>query len=141
MTPQGLNPGDRVVELAALANSAAVATGAVASAWILWLVKKSWLMSAGALMAGGVVGFLVGQLVGRVLYHPGGNTVVVKVGSASLPSTVRAGLAGGIITASAIALLGILIFSAKSQASSVFGVAIGCGVVLGILFACLGSLL
>ena len=141
MPPQGLNPGDRVVELAALATSAAVATGAVASAWILWLIKKSWLLSAGSLIAGGVVGFLVGQLVGRVLYHPNGNTVVVKVGSASLLSTIRAGLAGGVVTAVAVGLLALLIFSAKSQASSVFGVAIGCGVVFGILFACLGSLL
>ena len=141
MLPQGPNPGDKVVELAALATSAAVATGAVASAWILWLTRKSWLISAAALIAGGVVGFLVGRLVGRVLYHPNGTTVVVKAGSASLLSTLRAGLTGGVVTALAIGLLAMLILSAKSQASSVFGVAIGCGVVLGILFACLGSLL
>ena len=141
MPPQGLNPGDRVVELAALATSAAVGTGAVASAWILWLIKKSWFLSAGALIAGGVVGFLVGRLVGRVLYHSGGNTVVVKVGSASLLSTIRAGLAGGVVTAFAVGLLALLVFSAKSQASSVFGVAIGCGVIVGLLFACLGALL
>ena len=141
MTPQGLNPGDRVVELAALATSAAVATGAVASAWVLWLIKKSWLISAGALIAGGVVGFLVGQLVGRVLYHTGGNTTVVKVGSASLSSTIPAGLAGGVVTALAVSVLAVLIFGARSQAASLFGVAIRCGVVLGILFACLGSLL
>ncbi len=141
MPPQGLNPGERVVELAALAISAAVATGAVASAWILWLIKKSWVISAGALIGGAVIGFLVGQLVGRVLYRTGGNTTVVKVGSASLPSTVPAGLAGGVVAAIAVGVLALLIFSARSQASSVFGVAISCGVVLGILFACLGSLL
>lgn len=141
MPPQGLNPGDRVVELAGLATSAAVATGAVASAWILWLIKKNWLISAGAPVAGGVFGFFVGQLVGRVLYHSGGKTTVIKVGSASLTSTIPAGLAGGVVTAIAVGVLALLIFSAKSQASSVLGVAIGCGVVLGILFACLGSLL
>jgi hypothetical protein len=141
MPPQGLNPGDRVVELAALAVSAAVATGAIAAAWILWLIKKSWLISAGALIAGGVVGFLAGQLVGRVLYHHNGNTVVVKVGSAGLASTIGAGVAGGVVTALLIGLLAILLFGAKTQASSAFGVAIGCGAVLGILFACLGSLL
>jgi hypothetical protein len=97
VAPQGLNPGDRVVELASLAISAAVATGAVASAWILWLIKKSWVISAGALIAGGVIGFLVGQLVGRVFYRTGGNTTVVKVGSAALPSTIPAGLAGGAV--------------------------------------------
>src|SRR5262245_2453771 len=99
MPPQGLNSGDRVVELAGLAISAAVTTGAVASAWILWLIKKSWLISSGALVAGGVFGFLAGQLVGRLLYRTGGNTTVVKVGSASLSSTIPAGLAGGVVTA------------------------------------------
>ncbi len=141
MPPQGLNPGDRVVELAALTISTAVATGAVASAWILWLLKKSWVISAGALIAGGIIGFLVGQLVGLFLYRTGGNTTVVKVGSASLPSTSPAGLAGGVVTAIVLGVLAFLIFSVRSQASSVFGIAIGCGVILGILFACLGTLL
>jgi len=141
MPPQGLNPGDRVIELAGVAISAAVATGAVAGAWILWFIKKSWLVSAGSLIAGAVVGFFAGQLVARVLYRAGGNTKVVKVGSASLSSTITAGLTGAIVTGVVIALLAMLIFSATSQASSLFGVAIGCGVVFGILFACLGSLL
>jgi hypothetical protein len=141
MPPSNLNPGDRVVELAALVISAAVTTGAIASAWILWLIKKSPLASAGALIAGAVVGFLVGQLMGRVLYHTAGNTVVVKVGSASLSSTIPAGLVGGVVTALAIGLLAVLIFNARSEASYLFGVAIACGVVLGIVFACLGSLL
>ena len=140
MPPSNLNPGDRVVELAGLAVSVAVTTGAIAGAWLLWLIKKSWLVSAGALIAGAVIGFVVGQLIARILYHPGGNTVVVKVGSASLASTIRAGLTGGVVTGIVIGLLALLIFGAKSQASSLFGVAIGCGIVLGILFACLGSL-
>ncbi|MBI5758471.1 MAG: hypothetical protein HZA46_08140 [Planctomycetales bacterium] len=140
MPPQGLNPSDRVVELGALAISAAVSTGAVAGAWILWLIKKSWLASAGSLVAGAVVGFVVGQLVARILYRTGGNTAVVKIGSASLSATIPAGLAGGVATAVAVGLLALLTFSSRSQALSLFGVAIGCGVVLGVLFACLGSL-
>src|SRR2546430_1476384 len=98
MPPQGLNPGDRVVELAGLAISAAVATGAVSSAWILWVIKQSWLISAGSLIASAVVGFFAGQLVARILYQAGGNTTVVKVGSASLSSTITAGLIGGVVT-------------------------------------------
>jgi hypothetical protein len=140
MPPQGLNPGDTVVELGGLAISTAVATGAVAGAWILWLIQKSWLASAGSLVAGAVVGLVAGQLVARILYRTGGYTTVVKVGSASLSSTIPAGLAGGIATAVALGLLALLIFSARSQALSLFGVAIGCGVVLGVLFACLNSL-
>jgi hypothetical protein len=140
MPPEGLNPGDRVVELAALAVSAAVATGAVAGAWILWLIKKSWLLSVASLVAGAVVGFFAGQLVAHILYRTGGNTTVVKIGSASLSSTIPAGLAGGVAAAVAIVLLAFLIFGARSRASSLFGVAIGCGLVLGVLFACLSSL-
>jgi hypothetical protein len=105
MPPQGLNPGDRVVELGALAISAAVVTCAIAGAWILWLIKKSWLASAGALVAGAVVGFVAGQLVARILYRTGGNATVVKVGSASSSSTIPAGLAGGVVTGIAVALL------------------------------------
>ena len=141
MPPQGLNPGDRVVELAALTVSAAVATGAVAGAWIVWLIKKSWLASAGSLIAGAIVGFAAGQLVARLLDRTAaGNTSIVKVGSASLSATITAGLAGGITTAMAVGLLALLIFSARNQALSLRVVAIGCGVVFGVLFACLGSL-
>jgi hypothetical protein len=142
MPPSNLNPGDRVVELAALAVSAAVATGAVAGAWVVWLIKKSWLASARAFIGGAVIGFAVSQLLVRILYRTAdGKMTIVKVGSASLSATIPAGLAGGIATAIAIGLLASLLLSVRSQALSLFGVAIGCGLVLGILFACLGSLI
>ena len=114
MPPSNLNPGDRVVELAGLAVSVAVTTGAIAGAWLLWLIKKSWLVSAGALIAGAIIGFVVGQLIARILYHSGGNTVVVKVGSASLSSTIRAGLTGGVVTGIVIGLLALLIFNSSN---------------------------
>jgi hypothetical protein len=83
----------------------------------------------------------VGQIVARILYRTAdGNTTVVKVGSASLSVTIPAGLSGGIVTAIIVTLIALLIFSAKSQALSLFAAAIGCGVVLGIVFACLSSL-
>jgi hypothetical protein len=78
--------------------------------------------------------------VARILYRTGGNTTVVKVGSASLSSTITAGLAGGVVTAVVVGLLALLIFGARSQALSWFGVAVGCGSVLGVLFACWSSL-
>lgn len=141
MPPQGLNPGDRVVELAALLRSAAVATGALAGAWLLWVLKKSWVASLGALAGGAALGFVVGHVLARILYRTAeGNTTIVKVGSASLPSTLPAGLAGGAATAAIVGLLALLIFGAKNQALPLFGIALGCGVVLGVLFACLGSL-
>lgn len=141
MPSEYINTGDMVVELAALVISTAVVTGAVTGAWILWLIKKSWLASLGALLAGAAVGYIVGQLVGGFLYRIGENTTVVKVGSESLPLTIPAGLAGGVTTALTVAILAVLIFNAKSEASSLFRVAMRCGMFLGILFACLGSLL
>jgi hypothetical protein len=141
MSSEGLNPGDRVVELAGLVISAAVATGAVAGAWLLWLIKKSWLMSTGGFVAGAAVGFGAGHLMARILYRTGGNTTVVKVGAASLASTIPAGLAGGIVTAITLGVLVVLIFNARNQALSLFGTAVACGVIIGVLWACLGSLL
>jgi FtsH-binding integral membrane protein len=141
MQPQGLNPGDRVVELAALASSAAIVTGAVAGALVAWLIKKSWLVSLGAFFAGAALGFVVAQVVVRVLYRSAdGHTAVVKVGSASLTSTIPAGLAGGVTMAVLVAGLALLLFGAESQAASLFGAALGCGVALGVLLAGLSSL-
>jgi len=140
MLPDHLNPGDRVVELAATAISVAIATGAVASASVVWLIKKSWFSSAGALVVGSAIGFVAGQLVARLLYRTAEHTTIVKVGSASLFATVRAGLAGGISTALVVGLLAILVFSARSQAMPIFSIAVACGSLFGVLFACLGSL-
>jgi hypothetical protein len=141
MPPEGLNPGDRVVELAGLLHSAAIATGALAGAWLLWLIKKSWIVSVGALIGGAALGFVVAHVLARLLYRTAeGNTTVVKLGSASLTSTIPAGLAGGVTTAVAVGVLAVLIFGAKDQAWTLFSVSLGCGFVLGVLFACLGSL-
>jgi len=138
MPLQVLKPGDRVVELGGLAVTAAVATGAVAGAWVVWLIKKSWLASAGSFIAGAVIGFVAGELVARIRYRTGENRTVAKVGTASLSATIPAGLVGGVVTGIAVGLLASLIFSARDQA--LFEVAIGCGIVLGVLFACLSSL-
>ena len=136
-----LSPGDKVVELPALLSTSAVVTGGVAGAWLLWLIKRSWLTSAGALVAGAVVGFLIARILARVLYRTaGGSTVVVKAGRASLSSTIRAGLAGGCATALVVAFLAILTFGARNQTAALFGSAIACGVVLGTLLASLSSM-
>ena len=76
----------------------------------------------------------------RILYRTCGGTTVVKVGTGSLLSTIRAGLAGGVATAVAVGLLALLFSGARSQALSLFGVAISCGIALGVLWACLGAL-
>jgi hypothetical protein len=142
MPSQGLSPGDRVVELASLVQSAAIISGSVAGAWVVWLIKKNWLPSLGAFFAGAALGFVVAQIVARVLYRTAdGQTTVVMVGGASLTSTIPAGLAGGIPTAILVAGLALLLSGTDGQALSLFGVALGCGIAFGVLFACLSSLL
>jgi hypothetical protein len=142
MPPEGLNPGDRVVELAGLLHSAAIATGALTGAWLLWLIKKNWVASLGALVGGAALGFVVAHVLALLLYRTAeGNTTVVKVGSASLASTIPAGLAGGLAAAVAVAFIAVFLFGAKSQAWTLFSISLACGIVIGCLFSCLGSLL
>lgn len=141
MPLQGLTPGDRVVELAGLVRSAAIISGSVTGAWVVWLIKTNWLVSLGALFAGATIGFVVAQIVARMLYRTAdGQTVVVRVGGASLTSTIPAGLAGGVPTAVLVAGLALLLPGVDGQAASLFGAALGCGIASGILFACLSSL-
>ncbi len=142
MPSQGLSPGDRVVELAGLVQTAAFITGAVAAAWLMWLIKRSWLASIAAFVPGAVLGYVVAQVVARVLYRgAGGQTAVVKVGVGALASAIPAGLAGALSTAALVALLALVIFRPKDQATSLFVVSLGCGALLGIIVACLASLL
>jgi hypothetical protein len=142
MPPQNLSPGDRVVELAAVVTTAAIVSGAIIGSAVVWIIKKNWLASVGAFFAGALLGFVLAQFIGRLLYKTAdGNTTIVKVGSAGLSATIPAGLAGSVTTAVVVALIAILVFSAKSQAPNLFGIAIGGGLIFGIVFACLSSLL
>lgn len=135
-----LNPGDRVVELAALAVSAGVATGAIAGACVLGFIERSWLGAAGGFCAGAVAVLLIAQPLARSLYRTGDDTTVVKVGSESLRATIPAGLVGGVAAGVTVALLAVLSLGAVSLAVPVFGIAIACGAVLGIALACLATL-
>ena len=142
MPPQGLNPGDRIVELAGLVQSAAIITGAVTAAWLMWRIKRSWAASSAAFVAGAVLGYGMAQVVGRVLYRGAdGQTTVVKAGIGALGSAIPAGLAGGLSAAVLVALLALVIFGSMDQATSLFLVSLGCGAVMGVIVACLASLL
>jgi hypothetical protein len=137
-----LKPGERVVELAAVSVSAAVVAGAAAGAWVAWIVKQGWTESALGFVAGAALGYGLGQLVARHFYRTDdGHTSVVRVGSGSLPSTLRAGLMGGILAAAAIGVLAFLVPGAMAQALPILGAAIACGAVLGTVVACGSSLL
>jgi hypothetical protein len=140
MPENPFHPGERVVELAGVVQSVAIFTGAVTGAATAWLAKRSWLVSGTSLLIGAVLGFAVGLLAARIFYHSAeGMTTVVRVGSGSLPSTIRAGLAGALPTALIVASAAVFVLSAPAQ--SAFTTSLLCGAIIGVTFACLSSLL
>jgi len=140
MADQPLQAGERVVELAALVRTVGAVTGVVVGAATTWLVKRTWWPSLAAFILGAVAGFVVSSFVWR-LYRPGGQTIVVRVGSGSLSHTIAAGLVGGVPVALVVGLAVLVCFSAWSRVMTVLGTSLGCGIVLGVIFACLASLL
>ena len=139
MTDKQLNPGDLVVELAVLAQSAAILSGAVAGAATVWLTSGSWSTAVAALFAGGFLGFMAGFLVARVLYRSGdGQTTVVRVGIQALSSAIPAGLAGGLSSVFVVGTAAILLYSVPVWMALI--VALLCGALIGVGLAFAASL-
>jgi hypothetical protein len=69
MSTQNLQPGDRVVELAALVHTTALLTGAASAACNTWRIKHAWLPALGALVAGAVLGLIVAQALSRLFFR------------------------------------------------------------------------
>lgn len=140
MPNQGLQPGDTVVALAGVVQSVAALTGGVVGAVTTRLAKRSWMACGIAFIVGGVAGFALGFLLGRIFYRTAeGMVTVVRAGPASLPVTIRAGLVGSLPSAILVASAAVIIISAPAQSSLVTSLLIG--LVLGVAFACCGSLL
>lgn len=100
-----LQPGDRVIELAALTRSAALLTGAVVSGILAWLTKHSALLCLGLAVAGAVVGGLMGTMMGRLLFPATtGHVAVVTVGRSSWPSTLKAAVPSALLVSALITL-------------------------------------
>lgn len=140
MPDQGLQSGERVVEIAAVVHTASIVSGAIASTATTWLVSGSWRSSLVALVLGAFIGFVVSQFPSR-LYSSGGQTAVAKVGSSSLSATVPAGLLGGVSVTLVVGIAVLWCFSAWSQAVLLLGTSLGCGLVVGVVLAILASLL
>jgi hypothetical protein len=141
MHPPGLRTGDRIVELAGLASTTAVVTGGVASGWIVWLIIDNWLTAIGAVIPGSVLGYVAARTVGKFLYRTvDGHKWVAKVGRASLPATIRAGLSGSMTAAVGVVAVGLVLFGVSDHLAALIGIAFGCGLVFGVVFACTASL-
>jgi len=89
--------------------------------------EKNWIASTGAFVSGAILGFVIAQIVARLLYRSGGNTTVAKVGISSLSLTIPAGMAGGIVTAAIVGILMRVIFSEYNQDMTLFGTTLGLG--------------
>ncbi|MFC1453405.1 hypothetical protein ACFLSJ_08695, partial [Verrucomicrobiota bacterium] len=138
--PEGLNPGDKVIALAAAATTAAVIAGAVTAAIGVWIAKHRALLSAAGFVGGGVLGILVGVIVGKVLFPAtGGNVMIAKWGPSSLPLTLK----GNVIACLLVSLLvcGVIVLITKSDFKAIAGPCIGTSVVIGTILALLASLI
>lgn len=142
MPDDGLRPGERVVELAAVSVAAALVSGGTAGAWIGWILRQGWTDLALGCVAGAALGYGLGRMVARHFYRgDDGLTSVVRVGPQSLPATLRAGLTGGLLAATGIGVAAFLVPGAVAQAVPILGAALACGALIGAGFACASSLL
>lgn len=129
-----------MVALAIVVQSVSLLVGAVAGTATTWLARRSWVASFVGFLLGGLVGSVTGPFLARLLYRTAdGMTTIVRVGASSLPSTVGAGLAGGVATALAVAALTAILPSASRKPSWI--TSLGLGALLGVALACCSSLL
>lgn len=136
MSDPTLLPGDKVVDLAGLLRSSAVQTGAVASAVSLWMLKHGVLWTVGALVLGGVAGFVLGALIGPLLFPArAGDIMVVKLGPGALGLALKAGLIGGLCAGILAGLAPPLILSQPPKLAHGVGIGVLSGILLGSLSA------
>ena len=131
MSHATLKSGDKVVDLAGLARSSAMITGAITLPLALWMLEQDIVWIVSAVVAGGVLGFLLGALLGRVFFPVrDGHVFVVKLGPGALPIALKAGLNGGVCAGILIGVLSPLLIAETANLPHVVAV----GVIIGILW-------
>ena len=94
----GLQPGDRVLDLRAVARSGGIFAGLVVAPVAVGLSGWPWGWCVAAVVAGAVVGLVVGGVAGRLVFRaPPGQAVVARVGPAALGVALRASISGGFV--------------------------------------------
>lgn len=140
MAQAEFQPGDKVIELAALTRSSAMITGAVLSEAAAWLLKFSISLCLGLLAAGVAAGWLIGMLAGRCLYPAAaGKAVVVQAGGSALPAAWKAALSGALLASAVVGLA----FSSLTLAPRPFVmvVSLGIGAMIGLVSGLLAAYL
>jgi hypothetical protein len=102
---EGLEPGDRVLDLHAVTRSGGMFAGLVVAPIAAAFVGRAWWECLIVAIAFAVVGFIVGGLVGRAAFRtPPGQTVVIKAGASAIGIAMRASLFGGFFVSAAGAI-------------------------------------
>ena len=140
MTETGLNPGDRVIELAGLTRSAAVIASVISSGVVVWIAKHKAGVTVACVVGSAAIGYAVGFVVAKVLFPAeGGYAIVTKVGPYSLPLTLKGGITAAIAASVVTSILCSLVI--KSGITVGLWPSLGIDLVVGIVWACLSSLL
>ena len=97
MDPAQLNPGDKVISLAALTITTTIVTGSVNAAVITWKFNQTWWLSVAALLAV-ILAWILAKLAGSLVFTMEDTyIIVVKAGESALPSTLKAAFIGATI--------------------------------------------
>lgn len=136
MSNATLNPGDKVIDLLGLVRSSAMVTGALTLPLALWILEQDVVWIGSAVVVGGVFGFLLGALLGRVFFAaPDGQVLVVKLGPGALSLALKAALNGGVCAGILIGLVAPLILSATTKLTPLVGLGIAVGTLWGVTSA------
>ena len=131
-------PGERVIALGALTQSAGAMAGFFAGALSLWLFRKPWYAIALGSIAAGLFGLFTASIIAKALYSSSQDQITIaKLGVQSLVVTIPAGLAGAVSSATLIGLIIIPLLGSTSHMSR----CVVAGVCIGFAWALLGSLL
>ena len=138
--PRGLSPGDKVVVLDGAARTAALVSGAVTGAIAGWIAKHNMTYSGSVLLAGGFLGWILGRMVGQLLFPArDGNVVVAKCGPGSLPHTFKGNIIASVTSAFAVCVLAALLLGADLRTVAL--PCIGASLIIGAVLAILASLI
>ncbi len=139
MTKTGLQPGDKVIELAAVVRGVTLVTGGTAGTITAWLAKHEIGLTMGFAVGGSVIGYLVGRAVAKLLFPAtAGDVVVTGAGRSSLPLTLKGGVVGALISSALVSILASVVTGAEITTG--IWPSLGVGVLVGAGFACISSL-
>ena len=100
MSPTPLQPGEKVIALAATALAAGALSAFAASLCLAWSSELSLGPALGVITASTIVGMFFGALAGRLMFPAGrGHLRVIRAGRSALPTTLRATIVSGLLGA------------------------------------------